>query len=683
MAAKLKVKGKLRSYLQTPFLLGIILLLVNVAVYLVNRNAGYIVSGYTVLYFVFIGLMMIIIKPDINRELVTFAAEYGQIQKQILKNLELPYALLDENGKIIWFNGAFEDITEKEKLNKKTIMSLIPQIQKSDLPPEDGMAELKVKHEEKDYLVRMKGITLKEMAMMTDTKGAEDYQGYLIAIYFFDETALNLALQEVDNQSLVVGMIYIDNYDEALESVDDVGRSLLGAYIDRALNQYVNAIDGILRKTEKDKYLMIIRKSALAQLKEEKFTLLEEVKGINIGNTIAMTLSIGIGVDGLTYAQNCEFARNAIDLALGRGGDQAVVKSRENLTYYGGKSEQKETTTRVRARVKAQALEEIISGRDRIYVMGHRNGDMDSFGAAVGVCCAAQSLHKKCHIVLAEEVNPSLQPLVSLYRESADCAEDTILTPEQALENADEGKTAVIVVDINRPSITECPELLKKCKTIIVLDHHRQGAEAIENATLSYIEPNASSACEMVAEILQYFGGGVKFKGVVADSLYSGIVLDTQNFTVKTGVRTFEAAAGLRRNGADVTRVRKMFREDPADYKAKAETTRLAEIYKKEYAISSLKPEGIKNPTVIAAQAANDLLGMKGVKASFVMTEFQGKIYISARSIDEVNVQVIMEKLGGGGHMNVAGAQMENTTIEAAVIVLKSTLDNMIQEGEL
>ena len=316
-----------------------------------------------------------------------------------------------------------------------------------------------------------------------------------------------------------------------------------------------------------------------------------------------------------------------------------------------------------------------------MFVMGHRNGDMDSFGAMVGVRAAALSLQKTCYVVL-DEITPSLQPLVDLYKGHSDYEDGTIVSPQQAIELAD-ANGVVVVVDVNRPSITECPELLKKCKTIVVLDHHRQGQEIIDNATLSYVEPNASSACEMVSEILQYINNGVKFKGVVADCMYAGIVMDTQSFTTKTGVRTFEAAAFLRRSGADVTRVRKMFREDAADYMAKAEAIRNAEVYRKEYVISYCQADGLKSPTVVAAQAANDLLNINGVKASFVMTEYQGQIFISARSIDEVNVQIIMEKLGGGGHMNSSGAQLKNTTIEAAIIVIKNTLDTMIQEGEI
>ena len=675
---RIKLKGRLSTYMQTPLLLGFILLLVDIWIFLMDFKAGIILSIFVLVYLVAIVAMMSFSRTGIMKDLVSFATEYGQIQKELLKELELPHALLDETGKLIWTNKAFDAIVDREKVYMKSITGLFPDINIDKLPITEDIVEHQVQLDEKDYNLRMKKVGLKDMALLAGTVNEkQEYNGFLIAIYLFDETALRLALQEIDNQSLVVGFIYIDNYEEAMESVEDVGRSLLSAFIDRQVNQYVASIDGIVRKTEKDKYLLILRKSSFNKLREDRFKLLEDVKGINIGNETPVTLSIGIGMDGLTYAQDCEFARNAIDLALGRGGDQAVVKSPQNVSYYGGKSQQKESTTRVKARVKAQALQEIINAKDRVFVMGHRNGDVDSFGASVGIKCACEALSKECHIVL-EDISTSLRPIVDLFETHPDYKEDWILSRSEALEMA-EGNTVLVIVDVNKPSITECPDLIRKCKSIVVLDHHRQGTEVVENATLAYVEPYASSACEMVAEILQYINNGVKLKGIVADCLYSGIVMDTQNFEAKTGVRTFEAAAFLRRNGADVTRVRKMFREEPMEYKARVESVSRAQIYK-GFAISTCDGEDVESPTVIAAQAANELLNINGIKASFVLTDYQGKIYISARSIDEVNVQIIMERMGGGGHMNIAGAQLDGSSVDEAIESLKETLDIMLEE---
>lgn len=678
---KIKLKGRLKRYVQTSLYLGFVLILVNLAVYLISIPAGLVVSCFMLLYFAVVLTLQFYNKPVIINEMVSFATQYGQVQKVLLRELEIPYAMLDEYGRIIWTNEAFERVVHKEKGYRKSITSLFPSVTREKLPDEMEMAELDITFEDSNYIAKMRRISLDEMVSNSDIIEGEDYKGYLIAFYLFDETALRIALQEVDDQSLAVGMIYLDNYDEALESVEEVRRSLLVALIDRKVNKYISALDGICKKIEKDKYMVVLRKKAIETLRDNKFDLLDEVKTVNIGNEMAVTISIGVGYDGLTYAQNYEFARNAIDLALGRGGDQAVVKTPDNLVYFGGKSQQVEKNTRVKARVKAQALREIISGKERVLIMGHRMADVDSFGAAVGIYRIATTLDRKAYIVL-NDVSTSLKPMVDLFKSHEDYQEDMIITNQQAVELAG-SNTVLVVVDVNRPSITECPELLRMCKSIVVLDHHRQGAEIIENATLSYVEAYASSACEMVSEILQYIGESIKISGEEADCMYSGIMIDTNNFMTKTGVRTFEAAAFLRRNGADVTRVRKLFREDAADYKAKADAVSQAEIYRGIFAISACNSAGLQSPTIAGAQAANELLNIRGVKASFVLTEYQGQVFVSARSIDEVNVQVIMEKMGGGGHLGTAGCQLSGVSLEDGKTMVRETLDRMIGEGDL
>ena len=683
MKNTVKLKGRMKSYLQSSLYLGFLLAVVDVLVYMLDYRAGLVVTAFLILYFAIALSMMLYNKPVIMNELISFATQYGQIQRRLLRDLELPHALLDDAGKIIWTNIAFERLTHQEKGYRKSISTLFPTITKDILPGQgkDDEIECQVEYENGNFVAKLKKISLKEMAENSDIIEAKGYEGYLIAIYLFDETALQIALKEVDDQSLAVALIYLDNYEEALESVEEVRRSLLIALIDRKVNKYIAALDGICKKLEKDKYLVIMRKEAATHLQESRFDILEDVKTVNIGNEMAVTISIGMGLNGLSYAQNYEFARNAIDIALGRGGDQAVVKIPENVIYYGGKSQQMEKSTRVKARVKAHALREIISVKDEVYVMGHRMGDVDSFGASVGIYRIAEALDKKAHIVL-NDVTSSMQPMVEMFRDNDDYAEDMIINSQLALETV--GNNAVlVVVDVNKPSITECPELLKRCKSIVVLDHHRQGTEIIENATLSYIEAYASSACEMVSEILQYISDDLRLRSEEADCMYSGIMIDTNNFMTKTGVRTFEAAAFLRRNGADVTRVRKLFRDDAAEYKAKADAVSQAEIYRRFYAISVCTGEDVASPTVVGAQAANELLNIKGIRASFILTRYNGIIYISARSIDEVNVQVIMERMGGGGHLNIAGAQLENGTIEEGIESIKRTLDAMIAEGEL
>lgn len=680
MKQKVKIKGHLKSYLQTTLILGILLALVNTGVYFLNIKAGLCVSGFLLIYLIAMFTLLYKNKSVIMNEFISFATQYGQIQRTLLRDLELPHVLMDDDGRIIWMNAAFEQVIHKEKGYRKPISTVFSFITKDKL--EFGQdTQIEMAYEGNEYIFKMKRISIKEVLDNSEVIESAANEDFLIAGYLFDETALKRALRECDEQSLAVGMLYIDNYDEALESVEDVRRSLLMALIDRKINKYIASIDGIVRKTEKDKYLIIMRKKALMNLKESRFELLEDVKTVNIGNEMAVTVSIGVGVDAPTYAQNAEFARTAIDLALGRGGDQAVVKSPDSIVYYGGKSQQIEKNTRVKARVKANALQEIITSKDKVLIMGHRLADADAFGAAVGISCIARALGRKPHIVI-NNITTSVRPLVELFRDRNIYEEDFIIGSTEALEIAD-NSTVLVVVDVNKPSITECSDLIRSCRTVVVLDHHRQGSEVIENATLSYVEPYASSTCEMVAEVVQYIAGTVKVRSNEADCMYSGIMVDTNNFTTKTGVRTFEAAAFLRRCGADVTRVRKMFRDGAQEYKAKAETVRNAEIYKNAYAMGVCPSDGLDSPTEIGAQAANELLGINGIKASFVVTEYNGKIYISARSIDEVNVQIIMERLGGGGHMNIAGAQLTDTTPERAVFVVKETLNQMLEEGAI
>lgn len=680
MKQKVKLKGHLKVYLQTALILGILLALVNVGIYFLDIRAGICVSIFLVVYLFVMSTLLYRNKPIIMNEFINFATQYGQIQRKLLRDLELPHVLMDDTGKIIWTNAAFEQVIHKDKGYRKSITTVFPAVTSDKLVFEQDM-EMELSFEEHEYVFKLKKLSIKDVLDNSEVIESEGNESSLIAGYLFDETALKRALRENDDQSLAVGMIYIDNYDEALESVEDVRRSLLMALIDRKINRYISSVDGIARKLEKDKYLVIMRKKALRTLKESRFDLLEDVKTVNIGNEMAVTVSIGVGVDASTYIQNCEFARTAIDLALGRGGDQAVVKSPDSIVYYGGKSQQIEKNTRVKARVKANALQEIITSKDRVLIMVHRLADADAFGAAVGISCIARALGRKSHIVI-NDITTSVKPLVDLFRDRNIYEEDFIISSADALEIAD-NSTVLVVVDVNKPSITECPDLIKSCKTVVVLDHHRQSSEVIENATLSYVEPYASSTCEMVAEVLQYIAGTVKVRSNEADCMYSGIMVDTNNFTAKTGVRTFEAAAFLRRCGADVTRVRKMFRDGALEYKAKAETVRNAEIYKNAYAMGVCPAEGLESPTEIGAQAANELLGINGIKASFVATDYNGTIYISARSIDEVNVQIIMERLGGGGHMNIAGAQLTNTTPERAIAIVKETVNQMLEEGAI
>ncbi|MBR6486099.1 MAG: DHH family phosphoesterase [Lachnospiraceae bacterium] len=681
MSRNVGFKGHVRTYVLWPLFFSILLIIFNIGMYFIDRRAGFITTGFAVVY---IGVALFLYNRSrsiVFSEFVSFATKYGQVQRQLLRDLEIPYALMDESGKIIWTNEAFENTLKVKRDCRKSITSIIPSIGKNQLPGIETETETLITHDDRDYRVSMKKVSLVSIMSESDVVETFDYDSFIIALFMFDETEINKLLIENDEQKLAVALIYIDNFDEALSSIEEVRRSLLVALIDRKINKYMSAFDGLVKKMEKDKYLVILKKKYLKSLCDNRFELLEDVKTVNIGNEMSVTLSIGVGLEAGSYLKNYEYARTCIDLALGRGGDQAVVKTPENIQYYGGKSQMSEKNTRVKARVKAHALREIIEGADKIIVMGHKLPDVDAFGSAIGVFRAAKSFGKKVHIVV-NEVTTSIRPLYETMVNSGDYDDDLILNSMQALEAVDQ-HTALVIVDVNKPGLTECEDLISRCKTIVVLDHHRQSSERIDNATLSYIEPYASSASEMVSEILQYISDDIKLKGIEADCLYSGMMVDTNNFMTKTGVRTFEAAAYLRRNGADVTRVRKLFRTDMDAYRARTDAIRNFEVFGGVYAISLFDGEGVDSPTVIGAQAANELLNINGIRASFVLTEYQNMIYISARSIDEVNVQIIMERMGGGGHHNMAGAQLENISLDEARDRLMETLDNMQKEGAI
>ncbi|MCI9105268.1 MAG: DHH family phosphoesterase [Lachnospiraceae bacterium] len=678
MKETIKIKGQLKFYLSWPLLLSLFLIVGNFVVATVSKAGALVLFPFTLCYVATAVWIYLYRQKRILGGLVEFSAEYAWIQKQLLSDMAVPYALADEDGRLLWSNDAFRDILSEKKALRKNLLTLFPEVTKTDLASEES-SHIHTTYGEEKYRIDIRPVYVTgdeedENAIVSGTQK-------MLAVYLFNETDILRYKQEITDEKMVAGLIYLDNYEEALESVEEVRRSLLTALIDRKINKYIGAVDGIVKKIEKDKYFFMIKQKHMEQIQEERFSILEDVKSVNIGNEMAVTLSIGIGMNGESYSQNYEYARVSIDMALGRGGDQAVVKDAGKIQYYGGKAQQLEKSTRVKARVKAHALRELMETKDRLLIMGHKLGDIDSFGASIGIYRIASSLNKKSHIVI-NEVTTSVQPMLDRFLDNPEYPEDLLLNGVQAAELVD-NNTMLVVVDVNRPSITDAPELLHMVKTIVVLDHHRQSSEVISNAVLSYVEPYASSACEMVAEVLQYIADDIRIKPPEADAMYAGIVIDTLNFTNQTGVRTFEAAAYLRRNGADVTRVRKLFRDDMVEYKAKASAITSAEVYRDAFSIGICPAEGLQSPTIVGAQAANELLDIKGIKASVVLTKYQEKIYISARSIDEVNVQVMMEQLGGGGHRTVAGAQLKDITVEEAKNQVKEVIDSMLQKGDI
>lgn len=679
---KVRLTGQLKLYMELPAVMAFLLAALNIWIYRLDRRAGFLMLFFVLIYIFMVGYLYIYSKSIVMKDLVEFAAQYGIVQNVLLKELAIPYAILLDDGKAVWMNEQFERVLGGKPKGDAYISKYIPELNVSIFPRQEGdVVEIEVYHADKEYRAELRRVSVEGFAETEKLLEMPEEKEYFIAVYLQDVTELNRYIKKNEQQRLVAGLIYIDNYDEVVDSVEEVRQSLLMALVDRKINQYIAGVDGIVKKMENDKYFIVIKKQYFKQLEEDKFSLLEDVKSVNIGNNIPATLSIGLGLSTVSYAQSYNYARVAIDLALARGGDQAVIKDCDGITYYGGRREQTAKNTRVKARVKAEALREFITVKDKIFVMGHKLTDVDAFGAAIGIYRAAAALEKNVHIVI-NEISASLRPLYESYEKDSSYPDDLFLTSAEAIPMVDED-SMVIVVDTNRPQMTECEELLKKTRTIVVLDHHRQSSDNIENALLSYIEPYASSSCEMVSEVLQYIVDDIKIPKLEASSMYAGIMIDTNNFVNRTGVRTFEAAAFLRRCGADITLVRKMFRDDMESYRAKAEIISSAEVYQQKFAIAVGRDLTIESPTIIGAQAADELLDISGIKASFVLTEYNGRIYVSARAIDEVNVQIIMERFGGGGHMNASGAQFDHTDMEKAVADLKKVLDDMVKEGDI
>lgn len=666
---KVEIKGTIIRYFRLPIYMLVPLVAVAIGICFFDKRliapAVIIVAIYAIVAIV----SYVTLRRRCVRSLVETAVEIETSQKAFLENMPIPYAVMDNSGIIMWHNSAFSSIEEVGELSHiKSIFSELKQLDLSEAA--NTPIEKQIEKNESYYTAVIQKIS--ENSIESTGTG-------LFSISLFDETKARTLEIKLDANKLVVANIIVDNYDDVMGAVDDVKNSLLQAVVERKIRKYFGEADAIIRKYEKDKYFLVFPKRFLNKLMEDKFSILEDIKNTKVGNDLQITLSIGMGLNGGSYVRDAEYAKSATSLALGRGGSQVVVKDGGDVSIFGIKGKEVVKNTRVKARVKAQALKELMRNRDRVIVMGHKISDFDCLGACVGIAAAARAVGKPCNMVI-NTVTRSLRPLMETFVDDENYQEDFFLNGDTAIQLIDK-KTLLVIVDTNRPDNTECPELLQKTKDIVVLDHHRQSKEKIENTILSYMEPYASSTCEMVAEILQYFSDSISITPKDADALYAGMLIDTNNFMTKTGVRTFEAAAYLRRMGAEVTRVRKLLREDINAYKARAEIVRHAMVYRDAFAISVCNTPELESPTVVGAQASNELLNIVGIKASFVLTEFRDKIYVSSRSIDEIDVQLIMERLGGGGHLNVAGAQVEDSTIEEVAEQIRNIIDSMIEEG--
>lgn len=584
------------------------------------------------------------------------------VTKDKLLNFPLPMLTLELNGMIIWHNLLFQRIVGEKDLVEKYVYEFAEELKPENLIKNNKIVSTEVKLNGKIYNV---------LGNLVRTSEKNSKEHYTLSLYFIDVTDYSLLLKKHFEEEPVIGVIVIDNYDELMQSIEESGRSQLLAEIDKSVKQWFAFSNGVVRKYERDKYMMLFESKYLSEMEEKKFEILDATKDIDIGNKLQVTLSIGIASRMNDFSTGMKEALGSIELALGRGGDQAVINENGNYRFFGGRSKEIEKRTRVKARVMATALEKLIDQCENVIIMGHANPDADSFGAALGIFRVAQCLNKTANIVLNNEYS-NIKDIFDKVEASGQY-EGVFINRHEAIELTKQ-ETLLIIVDTHRASFTECPELIDRTGKIVVIDHHRKVTDFISEAFLTYHEIYASSASELVTELLQYMDKKVTIRQLEAEALYAGIILDTKNFTFKTGIRTFEAAAFLKKYGVDTVAVKQLFQNDLETYVDKAEIVKNAEIYSNEIAISACGKEML-NTSIIVAQAADELLNIKGIKASFVLSPNDQRIVISGRSLGDVNVQMILEKLGGGGSMTIAGAQVPGVTLSEAVEKLKSAID--------
>ena len=583
-------------------------------------------------------------------------------------NMPIPIVLIDHSGDVIWYNSKFLEICNIKRIINVNISDIIPSISTEDIDIETKK-DIDIHYEDRDYNVSYSVLDVSH----TDKEVPE----YMTMLYFVDQTEHMQLKKSYNDEKINIGFIYIDNYEELIEETDEASKFVILAEVDKKLNRLSRETKSVIKKTDRNKYFMVFDNRSLNFLK--KFEILDEIRNIKLGNTIPVTLSIGIGLGQPSLEETYENAKAAMDIALGRGGDQAVIKDKEKISFYGGSIQALEKRTKVRARVVSYALKQFIDQADTVFIMGHKVGDMDSFGASIGIYRIVKNRGKKCFIVL-NSPNISIENIYNtMTKEHPEYLED-IVSYDQ-VRNMSFKSSICIVVDTHIPQQTEAPGLLEKAEKIIVIDHHRRGESFIEDPVLSYVETYASSTCELITEMFYYIDENIYLTEFDAKALLAGIAVDTKNFAVNTGVRTFEAASFLRKKGADTLEVRQLFQNDLEVYKHKGEIIKNIEIFKNDIAISRLE-EDAESGIIISAQAADEILNIKNINAVFVLAKVSNDVHISARSKESINVQRVVEKLNGGGHMTVAGARVKDSSIDEVEEKLKVIISDYLKEGE-
>lgn len=606
-------------------------------------------------------------KTEISEHINELTVSVDKAAQSTIINSPFPLVVLETNGNIIWKSSNFI----KEFANIDTGTTLTDIIKELKLKIENGKNTNNISISEsmkigdKNYKVIAEYTKLRE-------KEHKNSSEYMATVYFLDETNYVKLLEEYTNSRTCIGIIVLDNYEELMQRVTEEEKLKITSNAEKNIYSWVNKYDGLLVKSERDTYVCIFDQLNLEKIKEDKFEILDEIKEIKTQDNIQLTLSIAISENEKTNSEEYKSAKAVIDIALGRGGDQAIIKQNGKYYFFGGRTQEVEKRTRVKARIVAQALEELMNSASNVIIMGHTNSDIDAMGSGMGVYRIAKTIGKDAYIV-NETNGTSLDNFINDLKDIEEY-NDVIIDKAEAL-NKISADSLLVVVDTDKKNYVEAPELLDKTDKIVVIDHHRRGTDYIENAILTFHEVYASSACELVTELVEYAEKTVKLTKFEVEALYAGIMMDTKNFTFKTGVRTFEAAAFLRKCGVDIIKVKKWFQSDLETYNKISEIVAKSEIIDDTIAISIYDKED-SDANITCAKAADELLTISNITASFVIGKMGDKIYISGRSIGDINVQLILEKLGGGGHITVAGAQVEGMTQEE----VKQELINRINE---
>lgn len=662
----------------------IIIAILIVIMFLYNHYIiGFIALG-TLLLLTLYNIKNIKVKKNEWKKFIEdFSSKLDSATKNTLVKLPFPLIIISSKGNVLWYNQNFSMILDNKDVLGKKINEIIKGIQISDLlsGKKNNYSDLKI--HEKYYDMH---------ASSVDTIGnsnSRNGRDNIILLYFYDVSDKHELFKEIENIKESVALIEVDNLDEVVKSTPEDKKPLLIAEIERNINSYAQGINAMFKKYSLGKYVLVIQNKNIKKEMEKKFEILDIVREINIGNSLAVTLSMGIGRGGVTPIENYNFAVSAKELALSRGGDQTVIKNKDKMLFYGGKTKEVEKRTKVRARVIGQSLVDLVKESSSVIIMGHSNPDIDCLGGAIGIYSGVRNFRKESYILI-DSLNESVEYIYKKLKRDKDYVNNFKNSIE--CEDLIDDNSLLILVDVNNSGYVENPVILKKFKKVVIIDHHRKSANVIEDAILSYIEPYASSTSELVTEMVQYMNEDYKMKPIEAEALLAGICVDTKNFYFKTGVRTFEAAAYLRKHGADTIDVKKLFSSDLESFIKKSEIIKSAKIIEDNIAVAVCPPSIQDN--ILAAQAADELLNIKGIEASFVLVKVEDIVLISGRSFGNINVQLIMESLGGGGHMTMAGTKIKisskdkdlindyKNAMDYAIAKLKKSIQNYLREGE-